>query len=88
MNSGIRKLIVRRRQRYRYAHDVFELRHDKSNRNCGYYEHLMPLDQQNFGLTAYPVPDEQGMMRVPDSPGLGFELDWDWIGHHKVASLS
>ena len=56
--------------------------------NCDYYENLMPVDQQNFGLTAYPTPDEQGIMRVPDSPGLGFELDWDWIEHHKVASLS
>ena len=59
-----------------------------SVRNCDYYEHLMPVDQQNFGLTAYPAPDEHGMMRVPDSPGLGFELDGDWIEHHKVASLS
>ena len=59
-----------------------------SVRNCDYYEHLMPADQQNFGLISYPTPDRQGMMRVPDSPGLGFELDWDWIEHHKVANLS
>ncbi len=48
----------------------------------------MPADQQNLGLISYPTPDHHGVMRVPDSPGLGFELDWDWIEHHKVAHLS
>ncbi len=59
-----------------------------SVRNCDYYEHLMPIEQQNFGLADYPGPDERGMMRAPDAPGLGYELDWDWIRHHKVATLS
>ena len=58
-----------------------------SVRNCDYYEHLMPADQHDFGLSTYPSPDECGMMRAPDSPGLGYEIDWDWIEHHKVASL-
>ena len=35
----------------------------------------------------YPAPDDRGMMHAPDAPGLGFELDPDWIAHHKVASL-
>ena len=60
----------------------------QSVRNFDYYEHLMPVEQHNFGLTSYPSPEERGMMRAPDAPGLGFELDWDWIEHHKVASLS
>jgi len=59
----------------------------QSVRNCDYYEHLMPVEQQNFGLTDYPAPDKDGLMCAPDSPGLGFELDRDWIEHHKVASL-
>ena len=56
--------------------------------NCDFYEHLMPVEQQNFGLSAYPMPDQAGLMHAPKDPGLGFELDWDWIDHHKIASLS
>ena len=59
-----------------------------SVRNCDYYEHLMPVAQHDFGLTSYPSPDERGRIRAPDFPGLGFQLDWDWIKHHKVATLS
>ena len=59
----------------------------QSVRNCDFYEHLMPAEQQHFGLTAYPAPDAHGLMRAPEAPGLGFELDWDWIEHHKVTSL-
>ena len=47
----------------------------------------MPLEHQDFALTGYPVPDGEGMVRAPAEPGLGFELDPDWIAHHKVASL-
>ena len=56
--------------------------------NCDFYEYLMPIERQHFGLTAYPTPDEHGVIHAPDGPGLGYELDWDWIEHHKVASLS
>ena len=59
-----------------------------SVRNCDFYEHLMPVEEQNFSLLAYPGPDGEGMVRAPPGPGLGFELDSDWIAHHKVASLA
>ena len=55
--------------------------------NCDFYEHLMPVEQQHFGMTSYPTPDERGMMGAPDSLGLGFDVDWDWIKHHKVTTL-
>ena len=58
-----------------------------SVRNCEFYEHLMPVEHQDFALTGYPEPDGEGMVRAPAKPGLGFELDPDWIAHHKVASL-
>ena len=56
--------------------------------NCDFYEHLMPVEQQNFGLLDYPSPDERGLMQAPGGSGLGFELDWDWIAHHEVGTLS
>ena len=56
--------------------------------NCDFYEYLMPFELQHFGMTTYPTPDESGLMPAPSGPGLGFELDWDWLERHKVASLS
>ena len=58
-----------------------------SVRNCHFYEHLMPVEQQNFALRDYPAPDGDGVVQAPVEPGLGYELDPDWIAHHKVASL-
>ena len=55
--------------------------------NCDFYEHLMPAEQQRFGMSSYPAPDAHGMMCAPENPGLGFELDWDWIKQHKVTTL-
>jgi L-alanine-DL-glutamate epimerase-like enolase superfamily enzyme len=38
-----------------------------------------------FGLLGDPlVPDEEGYLRVPDAPGLGVELDWDWLDDHTI----
>ena len=56
--------------------------------NCDFYECLMPVEQQHFGMTSYPTPDKHGMMCAPERPGLGFDLDWDWIEHHRVTTLS
>ena len=41
-----------------------------------------------FGLIGNPLdPDEEGLLAVPTAPGLGVELDWDWIDDHTVATL-
>jgi L-alanine-DL-glutamate epimerase-like enolase superfamily enzyme len=38
-----------------------------------------------FGLKGRPLdPDEQGLVTVPSGPGLGVELDWDWLDDHTV----
>jgi L-alanine-DL-glutamate epimerase-like enolase superfamily enzyme len=31
--------------------------------------------------------DEQGCVDVPDGPGLGVDLDWDWINAHKTGEV-
>jgi L-alanine-DL-glutamate epimerase-like enolase superfamily enzyme len=42
-----------------------------------------------FGLQGTPLePDEAGYVHLPAGPGLGVELDWDWIEDHTVGTLS
>ncbi len=45
-------------------------------------------ESERFGLTGYIEPNQHGVIVAPDRPGLGFEIDWEWIEHHRVASLS
>jgi L-alanine-DL-glutamate epimerase-like enolase superfamily enzyme len=38
-----------------------------------------------FGLKNNPMNiDGAGMLHLPDKPGLGVDLDWDWIENHTV----
>ena len=40
----------------------------------------MPEEGAYLCLTSPPiVPDEEGCVRPPEGPGLGYELDWDEI---------
>jgi len=55
-------------------------------KNCDYYEDLRN-PQEPFGLQSYIEP-QAGWVHAPTAPGLGFELDWDWIEHHRVATLT
>ena len=41
-----------------------------------------------FGLKGDPlVPDADGMLHVPTKPGLGVDLDWDWIDDHTLEAF-
>ncbi len=41
-----------------------------------------------FGLKNAPLDiDANGYQRVPTGPGLGVELDWDWIDNHTITTL-
>jgi L-alanine-DL-glutamate epimerase-like enolase superfamily enzyme len=52
--------------------------------NCSYLESHQELFR--FGLVGSPLsPDEQGYLHLPSGPGLGVELDMDWIDDHTVA---
>ena len=57
---------------------------------CEYYERgLLTLDMVHTLTAPYlkePVDpmDEQGYVSLPDGPGLGVELDWDYISNHSV----
>ena len=58
-----------------------------SVRNCAYYEYWMPTEAHQFGLVQDIELNERGVLEAPTGPGLGFELDWDWINAHRVATL-
>lgn len=48
-------------------------------RNCEYFELLVPEEPFRFPMKdPYPI-DSHGMIRVPQKPGIGVELDWDAI---------
>jgi len=47
-------------------------------RNCEFFELLEPLEYFDFGLKK-PIPIEEGSARLPDGPGLGIELDFDFV---------
>jgi L-alanine-DL-glutamate epimerase-like enolase superfamily enzyme len=41
-----------------------------------------------FGLKGEPlVPDAEGYLQVPTGPGLGVEIDWDWVDDHTIEEL-
>jgi len=55
-------------------------------RNCSYLELLCPVQDFAFGLRgALPIVD--GVARLPQTPGLGTELDWDLIENATLLHL-
>ncbi len=56
--------------------------------NCAYYEYWMPLGIHEWGVTEFLRPNERGAMQASEAPGLGLELDEDWIAAHRVAVLT
>ncbi len=55
-------------------------------RNCSYLELLCPVEDFAFGLTE-PLPVQDGIARLPDTPGLGRDLDWDLIENATVLKI-
>ena len=55
-------------------------------KNCSYFELLMPLEKFAFGLTE-PLPIENGVAHLPARPGLGRDLDWDFIDNTTIATV-
>lgn len=55
-------------------------------KNCTYLELLAPVEDFVFGLVD-GLPVENGLARLPDGPGLGQELDWNFITNTTMAEL-
>ncbi len=55
--------------------------------NCDFYEYWMPLEAQQFGLKQEILVNSEGVLTAPESPGLGFELDEDFISSHRISTI-
>lgn len=55
-------------------------------KNNSFFEVLWPMDKFNFGL-ASDLPISEGIAHLPQTPGLGVELDWDLIENTTIAVL-
>ena len=55
--------------------------------NCSYYEYWSPLEAQQFGLTQEIIVNADGLLDAPGTPGLGFEIDEDFVARHLVATI-
>jgi L-alanine-DL-glutamate epimerase-like enolase superfamily enzyme len=63
--------------------DVANLHVAASVENCQFVEAHDPLFEH--GLAGRPLAiDADGCRVLPDGPGLGVELDWDWIDDHTL----
>ena len=51
---------------------------EKSIKNSEFFEVLVPYEYFNFGLKE-SIKVEKGLAILPNKPGLGIELDWDFI---------
>lgn len=65
--------------------DIANLHVSCAIRNCEYFELFVPEETFRFPMKdPWPI-DEQGMITVPENPGLGIELDWDAIENSTKA---
>jgi L-alanine-DL-glutamate epimerase-like enolase superfamily enzyme len=66
--------------------DVANLHCNLAAKNSGYAEIIHPI--YRFGLKGRPLDiDAEGWLHAPTGPGLGVELDWDWIDDHTVERM-
>ena len=59
-------------------------------RNCEYFEYFVPEENFRFPLRR-PLEIMEGRIAVPETPGIGGEIDWDGVDRmcvsHRVSSL-
>ena len=55
--------------------------------NCDFYEYWSPLEAQQFGLTQEILVNDNCVLTAPEAPGLGFDVDEDFVAKHRVATI-
>lgn len=56
-----------------------------SIKNSEYYEYIAVEQLQNWGVTDGGVRiDDKGFAHVPQKPGIGIDIDWEYINKHTV----
>jgi L-alanine-DL-glutamate epimerase-like enolase superfamily enzyme len=53
-------------------------------KNGDYLEILVPEEGVDYGLHQFARIDKEGYVHLPAKPGLGVEIDWDYINGHTV----
>jgi L-alanine-DL-glutamate epimerase-like enolase superfamily enzyme len=56
--------------------------------NCGWFEQPAPYPAFEYGSLDMIRPDREGMVRVPDGPGLGVRIDWPAIQRASLMSYA
>jgi len=57
-------------------------------KNCEFYEWWVPERLiWDFGVKKSLSVDSQGYVSVPEGPGLGMEVDWEYVNAHLIATL-
>lgn len=65
--------------------DLVNLHVSCAIRNCKYFEYFVPEEDFSFPMKGLLPIDEHGIITVPESPGVGAELDWDLIEERTVS---
>ena len=55
--------------------------------NCKYYEVIISDKSATFGVTNPPKTESTGAVQMPQSPGLGADIDFDLLNHHEIEFL-
>ena len=58
-----------------------------SVQNCDFYEYWMPQSAHQFGLVENITLNERGAISAPTAPGLGYEIDWEWVRRRRTGTL-
>lgn len=60
-------------------------------RNCEYFEYFVPEEDFQFPMRDKLPIDENGVITVPEGPGIGADIDWDLVERccvsHKVRTV-
>lgn len=64
--------------------DLVNLHVSCAIRNCKYFEYFVPEEEFMFPMNK-PLPIEGGVITVPKGPGIGADLDWDFIERNCVS---
>lgn len=58
-----------------------------SLKNTEFFELLVPREAFDFGVQEPVFVDPEGYAHAPDGPGLGINIDWDYVNANKIAEL-
>ena len=56
-------------------------------KNCDFYEYIALDEISEFGIKQGIKIDDKGYAHVPQKPGIGLEIDWDYINKCTVKTL-